>query len=165
MSRNPRIVRVLVDLGQARDQGEGIPRMFAEMEVAFLPQPTMKVREQRLVVTLQNVPTFTAADRRFLAALGNTDMGTEELRALLIAFRQGKVSNAALRSTMGLDTLAASQLLRGLRDRELLRLHSHGARSYYALTPVLAQMDAAGADRGKLDGRLPGAAGGPPHGD
>lgn len=29
-SRNPRLMRVLVDLGVARDQGEGIPRMFAE---------------------------------------------------------------------------------------------------------------------------------------
>src|SRR5690606_31913177 len=30
VSRNPRIVRALVDLGAMRDQGEGIPRMFAE---------------------------------------------------------------------------------------------------------------------------------------
>ena len=64
----------------------------------------------------------------------------------------------------GLDTLAASQLLRGLRDRELLRLHPHGAQSYYALPPILLQaadteqMEAAstdggklGADRGRLD--------------
>ena len=154
MSRNPRLVRVLVDLGQARDQGEGIPRMFAEMEGAFLPQPTVEVKGQRTVVTLQNMPTLSTADHRFLAALGNTDMGTEDLRVLLIAFRHGKVTNAALRSTMGLDTLAASQVLRGLRDRELLHLHPHGAQSYYALPPILAQKADGGklsADGGKLD--------------
>ena len=156
VSRNPRIVRVLVDLRQARDQGEGIPRMFAEMEGAFLPKPTVEVKGQRVVVTLQNIPTLTTADHRFLAALGNTDMDTEELRVLLTAFRHGKIDNVALRSTMGLDTLAASQLLRGLRDRELLRLHSHGAQSYYALTPILAQAvdvdetEAASPDREKL---------------
>ena len=150
VSRNPRLVRVLVDLGQARDQGEGIPRMFAEMEGAFLPRPTVEVKGQRTVVTLQNMPTLSAADHRFLAALGNTDMSTEDLRVLLIAFRHSKVTNAALRSTMGLDTLAASQVLRGLRDRELLHLHPHGAQSYYALPPILAQaadaeeMEAAG---------------------
>ena len=38
-SRNPRLMRTLVDLGLTRDQGEGIPRMFAEMEDAFLPAP------------------------------------------------------------------------------------------------------------------------------
>ena len=31
-SRNPKIVRVLVDLGYMRDQGEGIPRIYAELE-------------------------------------------------------------------------------------------------------------------------------------
>ena len=30
-SRNPKIVRVLVDLGYMRDQGEGIPRIYTEM--------------------------------------------------------------------------------------------------------------------------------------
>lgn len=157
VSRNPRLVRVLVDLGQARDQGEGIPRMFAEMEGAFLPRPTVEVKGQRIVVTLQNMPTLSAADHRFLAELGNTDMSTEDLRVLLVAFRHGKVTNAALRSTTGLDTLAASQLLRSLRDRELLRLHPHGAQSYYALPPILVQavdaeeMEAASTDRKKLD--------------
>ena len=149
VSRNPRLVRVLVDLGQARDQGEGLPRMFAEMEGAFLPRPVVEVKGQHTVVTLHNMPTLSAADHRFLAALGNTDMGTEALRVLLIASRHGKVTNAALRSTMGLDTLAASQLLRGLRDRELLHLHPHGAQSSYALPPILVQ--AASADGGKLD--------------
>ena len=156
VSRNPRLVRVLVDLGQARDQGEGIPRMFAEMEGAFLPRPTVEVKGQRTVVTLQNMPTLSAADHRLLAALGNTDMSTEDLRVLLIASQHGKVTNAALRSAMGLDTLAASHLLRGLRDRELLRLHPHEAQSYYALPPILLQaadteeMEAASADGGKL---------------
>ena len=75
---------------------------------------------------------------------------------LLIAFRHGKVTHAALHSTTGLDTLAASQLLRSLRDRKLLRLHPHEAQSYYALPPILAQaadveeVEGASADRGKL---------------
>ena len=58
--------------------------MFAEMEGAFLPRPTVEVKGQRTVVTLQNMPTLSAADHRLLAALGNTDMSTEDLRVLLI---------------------------------------------------------------------------------
>ena len=69
-SRNPRIVRVLVDLGFAKDQGEGIPRMFAEMEDAFLPRPDVKVTESQVVVTLRNTSTLTDSDRRFVAGLG-----------------------------------------------------------------------------------------------
>ncbi len=42
-----------------------------------------------------------------------------------------------MRALSGLDTLNASYLLRGLRDRDLLELHSHGPNSYYTLTSVL----------------------------
>ena len=166
-SRNPRIVRVLVDLGYAKDQGEGIPRMFAEMEDAFLPRPVVEVQGQQVMVTLRNTSTLTAADRRFVAGLGDAELSRGEFRALLMAYRRDRVDNARLRAVMGLDTLAASQLLRGLRDRDLLTLYSHGAASYYTLSPALrehiggssdADRGELGADRGELGmdrGELP----------
>ena len=138
-SRNPRIVRVLVDLGFAKDQGEGIPRMFAEMEDAFLPRPEVAVRAGRVIVTLRNTSTLTASDRQFVANLGDTNLSREEFRALLMAHRRGQVDNAALRSVTGLDTLRASALLRGLRDRELLALHARGGDSFYTLTPAVRE--------------------------
>jgi len=136
-SRNPRLVRVLVDIGVARDQGEGIPRMFAEMEDAFLPRPEIEVSPRNVSVTLRNTPTLTSADREFVARLGSTEVSNEEFRALLHAHRQGRVENAAMRSIAGLDTLESSILLRRLRGRNLLELHPHGAQSYYTLPPVL----------------------------
>ena len=152
-SRNPRIVRVLVDLGYAKDQGEGIPRMFAEMEDAFLPRPDVEVQGQQVTVTLRNTSTLTASDRRFVAGLGDAELSRGEFRALLMAYRRDRVDNARLRTAMGLDTLASSQLLRGLRDRDLLTLHSHGAASYYTLSPALRESigGSSGADRGELD--------------
>ena len=158
LSRNPRIVRVLVDLGFAKDQGEGIPRMFAEMEDAFLPRPEVEVRGGRVIVTLRNTSTLTTEDRSFVAGLGNADLSRHEFRALLMAYRRGRVDNAALRSVTGLDTLRASHLLRGLRDRELLTLHAHGGDSFYTLTPVVREL---AADRGEL----PSGSGGAAHAD
>ena len=153
-SRNPRIVRVLVDLGFAKDQGEGIPRMFAEMEDAFLPQPKLEVGGERVIVTLRNTSTLTPSDRQFVASLGNADLSRQEFRALLIAHRRGRVDNAALRSVTGLDTLRASHLLRGLRDRELLTLQGRGADSLYTLTPVVRDL---AVDRGELSDGSGGA--------
>ena len=138
-SRNPRIVRALVDLGYAKDQGEGIPRMFAEMADAFLPRPDVEVQGQQVMVTLRNTSTLTASDRRFVAGLGDAELSRGEFRALLMAYRRDRVDNARLRAAMGLDTLGASQLLRGLRDRDLLTLHSRGAASYYTLSPALRE--------------------------
>ena len=154
-SRNPRIVRVLVDLGFAKDQGEGIPRMFAEMEDAFLPCPEVDVRGERVIVTLHNTSTLTASDRHFVASLGNADLSRQEFRALLMAHRRGRVDNAALRSVTGLDTLRASHLLRALRDRELLTLHARGGDSFYTLTPAVREL---AADRGELSDGSGGAA-------
>ena len=153
-SRNPRIVRVLVDLGFAKDQGEGIPRMFAEMEDAFLPQPELDVGGERVIVTLRNTSTLTASDRQFVASLGNGDLSRHEFRALLMAYRRGRVDNAALRSVTGLDTLRASHLLRGLRDRELLTMQGRGSDSFYTLTPVVRDFT---AGRGELSGGSRGA--------
>jgi ATP-dependent DNA helicase RecG len=135
MSRNPRVVRALVDLGAMRDQGEGIPRMFAEMEGFFLPAPTIEARPREFVVTLRNAPTLTEEDKVFVSSLDPLDLTDVEFRALLEAYRHGRVENSQLRHITGLDTLSASMLLRRLRDRDLLTLHAAGPASYYELGP------------------------------
>ena len=155
-SRNPRLMRTLVDLGLTRDQGEGIPRMFAEMEDAFLPAPRIDPTPRNVMVVLRNTTTLTEADRSFVARLAAEDLSQDEFRALLQAHRHTKVDNASLRNLMGLDTLRASQILRRLRDRKLLELHPAGSQSFYTLAPGLApdDRDERGrvcVDRGELD--------------
>ena len=137
-SRNPRIVRALVDLGLARDQGEGIPRMFAEMADAFLPKPEIQANRQGVTITLRNTPTLSDSDHEFISRLDLVELSRDEFRALLRAHRQGQIDNAGLRSLSGLDTLSSSLVLRGLRDKGLLHLHNLGSRSYYTLPSVLA---------------------------
>jgi len=153
VSRNPRTVRGLVDLGLMRDQGEGIPRMFAEMAGQFLPAPTIRDQARSFAITLHNTPTLTADDRAFVARLGNAELADHEFSALLEAHRHGRVDNARLRHISGLDTLGASALLRRLRDQGLLELHAAGASSFYTLgrsllAPDRGELD---TDRGELD--------------
>ena len=126
-SRNPRLMRTLVDLGLTRDQGEGIPRMFAEMADAFLPTPSIDPTPRGVSVVLRNTTTLGEDDRAFVSRIGGEELSEEEFRALLQAHRNTQVDNASLRSLMGLDTLGASQILRRLRDRDLLELHPAGA--------------------------------------
>ena len=133
LSRNPRLVRGLVDLGFMRDQGEGIPRIFAEMEGLFLPAPSLESEAHSFRLVLRNTPTLTVADRNFVAALGNVELSDIEFRALLEAFRRGRIDNARLREMSGLDTLKASSVLRNLRDRGLLEVHGAGSATYYEL--------------------------------
>lgn len=161
-SRNPRLVRALVDLGAVRDQGEGIPRMFAEMEGLFLPEPTLTSDRRAFRVVLRNTPTLSSEDREWVASLGSEDLSSQEFRALLEAHRHGRIDNARLRDLTGLDTLTASRLLGRLRDRGLLALHGGGAASYYTLVGrdgahppdsrgLGADRRESGADRNQLD--------------
>ena len=147
-SRNPRLMRTLVDLGLTRDQGEGIPRMFAEMEDAFLPAPRIEPTARNVTVVLGNTTTLTEADRSFVERLASEELTQEEFRSLLQAHRHTQVDNASMRQLMGLDTLGASQVLRRLRDRSMLELHRAGSQSYYTLGPALLAGDR--PDQGKL---------------
>lgn len=146
-SRNPRLMRTLVDLGLTRDQGEGIPRMFAEMADAFLPTPHINPTARSVSVMLRNTTILGEGDRAFVARIGGEDLSDEEFRALLQAHRSTQVDNASLRSLMGVDTLGASQILRRLRDRGLLELHPAGSQSFYTLAPRLRSAES--ADRGE----------------
>lgn len=52
-SRNPRVARVMVDLGLVRELGEGIRRMFAEMRRGGLVDPVYRQTEGSVTVILQ----------------------------------------------------------------------------------------------------------------
>ncbi|MFO0642571.1 MAG: ATP-binding protein [Polyangiaceae bacterium] len=160
-SRNPRIVRALVDLGFMRDQGEGIPRLFAEMEGQFLPAPELESSVSSFRVTLRNSPTLTQADDAFIASLGSAELSDLEFRALLEASRHGRVDNARMREIAGLDTLGASRLLGGLRDRNLLVLHPAGSSSFYELARPFAEASSAANSSAPNAGEYPADSGGP----
>ena len=57
---------------------------------------------------------------------------------LIYARETGAVDNSACRDFCGLDTLAASQVLRRLRDRGLLDKAGSGSRTYYLLAQPAA---------------------------
>jgi ATP-dependent DNA helicase RecG len=53
-SRNPRIARVLTELGYVRELGEGVDRMFEEMAAAGLPEPVFRQEAASVRVILYN---------------------------------------------------------------------------------------------------------------
>src|SRR3989337_2092439 len=65
-SRNPLIVRVLADMGYLREMGEGVPRMFQEMEHHGLRPPEFSIEGFMFVVTLRNTPVYDEATLRWL---------------------------------------------------------------------------------------------------
>jgi ATP-dependent DNA helicase RecG len=103
-ARNPRIARALADLGYGRELGEGVDRMFEEMNRAGLPDPVFEQRPASVKVAL-------LADR--------------ELNELLEGLPAPAVRLAEHASRLGsLRTVDAVSLLRVSRPTALRHLHS-----------------------------------------
>jgi ATP-dependent DNA helicase RecG len=87
-SRNPLIVRVLADLGYLREMGEGIPRMFQEMENHGLQPPEFSTEGFIFTVTLRNMPIYDETTLRWLNQFGSTSV--RQRRLLAYAYAHGK---------------------------------------------------------------------------
>lgn len=89
-SRNPLLVRVLADLGYSREMGEGIPRMFQEMEQHGLQAPEFFTEGFVFTVTLRNTPIYDDATLKWLNQFGTTAVNSRQRRLLVYAYSHGK---------------------------------------------------------------------------
>jgi ATP-dependent DNA helicase RecG len=87
-SRNPLLVRTLADLGYMRDMGEGIPRIFQEMEHHGLQPPEFSTEGFIFTATLRNTPIYDETTLRWLSQFGATSV--RQRRLLAYAYAHGK---------------------------------------------------------------------------
>jgi ATP-dependent DNA helicase RecG len=94
-SRNPLIVRVLADLGYLREMGEGVPRMFQEMEHYGLRPPEFSGEGFMFTVTLRNTPIYDDETLRWLNQFGSAQINFRQRRVLAYAHCHGKTFSTA----------------------------------------------------------------------
>ena len=94
-SRNPLLVRVLADLGYLREMGEGVPRMFQEMDHYGLRPPEFSTEGFFFVVTLHNTPVYDEATLRWLNQFGASAINFRQRRLLAYAYSHGKSFSTA----------------------------------------------------------------------
>lgn len=140
--RNPTIAAVLHDLHLAEAKGTGIRAMRRLAAEAGLPLPEFhsdrQANEFKLTLFLHNL--LTEEDYVWLRSFAGTNVNAEEAKVLIYARETGAVDNTACRDFCGLDTLAASLVLRRLRDRGLLEKQGAGSRTYYTLNTADRQV-------------------------
>ncbi|EPG5772201.1 ATP-binding protein [Bordetella hinzii] len=133
--RNPAIAAVLHDLHLAEAKGTGIRAMRRLAAEAGLPLPEFhsdrQANEFRLTLFLHNL--LTEDDHAWLRGFAGPAVSADEAKVLIYVRATGAVDNTACRDFCGLDTLAASLVLRRLRDRGLLEKQGAGSRTYYTL--------------------------------
>lgn len=94
-SRNPLLIRVLADLGYLREMGEGIPRMFHEMEHHGLRSPEFSTEGFLFTVTLHNTPIYDEATLGWLNQFGTSAINFRQRRLLAYAHSHGKSFSTA----------------------------------------------------------------------
>lgn len=151
-SRNPRIARVLADLGVMRDQGEGIPRMFDEMQTSFLRLPEVDVVAGRFSIVLHNEPIFGTGDPRWSQMVRGLPLSVSQKRAL-VGLVDREFANAEYTKLNATDRDAAYRELQDLVARGFLEMTGVGAGTRYrvardAVPPFVAMSRANAWRRG-----------------
>ena len=144
-SRNPRIMRVLKSLGLVEEYGEGIDRMYREMEARLLAPPVFEATSSSVTVTLRHRSLVDVEDQAWLLGLADTTTASERL-ALIAARRAGAVTRRALRSMMA--AAQADTALKGAVAKGLLRRVGTAGGTRYVLGGAIGG-DARGENRSR----------------
>jgi ATP-dependent DNA helicase RecG len=135
VSRNPRIVRVLVAFGYMRELGEGIPRMFEVMEREGLRSPEFRLEGGRFVVTLWNTPIYRPETMRWLRQFEGKKLTPNQRRLLAYAYEHGRrFTSRAYQKLVGVDLYTASRDIKDLIRKGIVRLTKPKGRVYEVIT-------------------------------
>lgn len=146
-SRNPLLVRVMAEAGLMREEGEGIPRIFDEMEGSFLHAPELRVDAGEFLITLRNEPIFTGPSAAWQGLVDRLPIRLEQKRVLL-AHPEGFV-NEDYRQINSVDRDEAYRQIQEMVSRGIITPAEAGGRgAVYRVAPNLREA------RGVLEGRL-----------
>ncbi len=147
-SRNPLIVRVLVEAGVMREEGEGIPRMFDEMQRSFLHPPRLTVEHSVFQVALFNEPIFVGPSVEWQSMVAGWPITAAQKRVLL-GHPQG-FSNEDYRRLNEVDRDAAYREIQDLVAKGIVvSTGAAGRGMIYRIAPDIHQA------RVFLEARLP----------
>lgn len=134
-SRNPIIARVLVELGLMREEGEGIPRMFEEMERSLLHPPLFDVADgDTFVVTLRNTPILESPDGEWRHIVERLDLAVPQKRAL-VAHPEGFTNEQFRAVNDGIDRDEAYRLIQEMVSAGVVeRASGPGRGAIYRVT-------------------------------
>ena len=150
-SRNPRIMRVLKTMGLVEEYGEGIDRMYREMESRLMEPPVFEATASSVTVTLRNHFLVDVEDQLWMMQLGPEELTANERRALIAARQNGAVTPRELREIMP-DADARAALEGALAKGLLTRIGQRGG-SRYVLSPE-AMLRAGSAEAATQNRRL-----------
>ena len=143
-SRNPRIMRVLKTMRLVEEYGEGVDRMYREMESRLLEPPLFEATSSSVTVTLRNRFLVDVEDQVWLTLLGQQDALTADERRTLVAVRRhGAVTPRELRRMLP-DADARALLAGAVAKGLLVRVGRRGGSRYVLSEEITLRAGGAG---------------------
>ena len=105
-TRNPMLVRVLADTEIMRDEGEGVARVFREMEDSLLREPEMASESGLFTITLFNAPAKESIKPGWDQFLTTLPISDDLRRVLLVRPRGFTVDNYRRANGVGAEEAA-----------------------------------------------------------
>ena len=131
-SRNRRLMSVLKTLGLVEEYGEGVDRMFREMEARLMTPPDIQATSSSVTVTLRNRFLVSVEDQAWIALLADYSMTTDERFALVETRNRGSITRRRLREM--LPESDAGDVLVGAVAKGLLVRTERGGGTRYVLS-------------------------------
>jgi ATP-dependent DNA helicase RecG len=144
--RNPKIAAALYDTRFAETKGSGVRVMREMCERAGLAPPLFESDrgQDQFALRLFFHHFLGPGDLAWLARFKDLQLSEADARALVVAREAGALDNQTWREINKVDTLAASQALRRLRDAGLFTQKGRGSATWYQPTAKMLG-DGAGA--------------------
>ncbi|MBM4431655.1 MAG: hypothetical protein FJ026_15120, partial [Chloroflexi bacterium] len=142
-SRNPLLVRTLAALQYMRDLGEGIPRMFDEMDRAGCYPPRFDVVGGFVFqVTLRNEPIYDRQTVAWLSKFADLRLSGDQKRVLAYAHAHGdRFTSRDYQKVIGDEIYAASKSIKDMIRKGVVRSTGKGSRVYVVQEPLAAHPD------------------------
>jgi len=126
-ARNPLITRVLTDAGYMRARGEGLPRVFQEMERQGLNPPDWREEANGCCLVFRNTPVLDEAALFWLKMVSQVSLNPRQKRILAYARVHGGIFSSSDYQKFGVDRDGAYTEIKDLVRQGLVApLKKHG---------------------------------------
>lgn len=134
--RNHIIAQIFYDLRFAENKGSGIGEIYRELKQANLQPPKFdsNLHSNHFQATYLLSQLLDPSLLRWLGSFKQFSLNQDEVKALVLAFKNQSVSNEALRELSDLNSDNAGSILKQLANKDLLQRHGIGRGTTYSLT-------------------------------
>ncbi|MHB8647447.1 MAG: ATP-binding protein [Thermomicrobiales bacterium] len=134
--RNPRIARVMNDFGFVQELGEGVDRMYREMELLGLPEPRFREKEGSVLVTLENAMANRGTAKSIVELV--RDLPREQRELLIAIAQQGFLSPKDAERVIGRSRPTVIKYLKGLMQMGLVARRAAAGNDPHAVYIIVS---------------------------